>query len=175
MGLVKETKVGLASDLASLENEYIQDIQAERLLLLCDYYGLKKTNIEAAKAFVRLAADFVPGMQVVVEPVRGRPNTWTELEYLRLWVAVQGGIKKGKSAKEVCARLVKADPWKSLISKKSSARTAADNLYEHYARSIVKSKVLRSIKLVTNKLNVPIGDALMIAELAEKVALKSLE
>jgi hypothetical protein len=163
-----EVSAALEAEVQKLREEYIRQVRADKMLLLAQYYNLRDLTREVNMSFARLALDFVPGLKVAEVKDKGRPNTWTELEYLRLWIAVHEETKSGKTAKDVCRNLVKKEPWKSLISPKAKSRTSAQNLYEHYANSVSKSRVLQMTELLAEKLGVPMHDALDIARAANE-------
>jgi hypothetical protein len=93
----------------------IEDFQ--RLLLLCEHYGIPIDARMFPKLALHLARDFVPGFQE--ERPRGRKSKWKELNMGALVVEIERLVQPGDDVHGVswaAVVLAKKEPWKSFLA-----------------------------------------------------------
>jgi hypothetical protein len=136
-----------------LEDERIRHHQMAKLDLLLHHYDIKSGDQNRwLKLSWSLACDFIPGMQVIDCPARGkgRPKKWKSVEGIKLAIYVEGILKeRNRGIRDAIRIMVKRYPdrWglyegkeRSLEVRYAEAKKYHDQLAKNPLANLIRPK-----------------------------------
>jgi hypothetical protein len=128
--------------------------RVDKLILLLKFYNLEDSNDPWLLLCLRLACNFVPGLRVLSQPLRGPgrprgPKKWTNSEQSRLLAAVEqvrGEKTPRRSVKKSIEILQKNDPerWSSLNEARYYEARRDDQLRRQVLLAVTSSATTKS-------------------------------